>query len=137
MERHNFKPSSTQVEYKHYRNASFHKPNSTGFSHLDSVQDYQTPSIISSPSNSEFVYELPGYILKTLIECDLSYNEDGSVLIDCPSLQIYSTGESRVEAIVNLKDNIIDLYEDLKESDNFSADWLSIKTFLQNNIQEK
>jgi len=76
------------------------------------------------------INKLPGYIISQSFECTVSSNEDGSILIEYPSLQLYSAGATRTEAIENIEENIVCLFEDLSESDDFSEDWLKIKSEL-------
>ncbi|MCB5261103.1 MAG: hypothetical protein LHW59_07805 [Candidatus Cloacimonetes bacterium] len=76
------------------------------------------------------INKLPGYIISQSFECTVSSNEDGSILIECPSLQLNSTGATRTEAIENIEENIVCLFEDFSESDDFSEDWLKIKSEL-------
>jgi predicted RNase H-like HicB family nuclease len=76
------------------------------------------------------ISKLPGYNITSDIECILTPNEDGSILIECPSLQLYSSGDTRAEAIENIEENIISLFDDLSENDDFSEDWLRVKSNL-------
>ena len=46
-------------------------------------------------------------------------------------LPLYSYGDSKIEAINNLKDQIESLYDELMEDDEFSEEWLNYKRFLR------
>jgi len=53
----------------------------------------------------------------------------------CPDLPtLYGYGDDKDEAINNLKFEIDSLYEDLMKDDNFTQDWLEIKSFLQKRV---
>lgn len=80
------------------------------------------------------ISQIPGFILDTFFECTVTQDEDHIILIECPSLQIYSTGETREEAISNMQENIVCLIEDLSQSDDFSDDWLQVKEKLLGHI---
>lgn len=128
-------PSSTKMDYKNYQNIKHCSPGSVkpiiypSLRHL--LQDTDTKSMICA---SEIISELPGYHLKSKIECRLSKDEDGSFIIECPELKVYSSGDSRKEAVENIIDNIVTLYEDLMENDDYSDDWLEIKQKLKSKI---
>lgn len=82
------------------------------------------------------ISQLPGYIISKSFECTVSSNEDGPILIKCPSLQLYSSGDTRAEAIENIEDNIVSLFEDLSESNDFSEDWLTVKSYLLSHMHK-
>lgn len=123
--------SSSQRDYKQYLFAYSYNPNETKFF---TPTAYNVSAQTSTPANIvcdlEMIFDLPNYKIRSCIECCVSKDEDGSFLIECPSLNLYSSGESRLEAVENIKDNIESLYDDLMESDDFSDDWLEIKKIL-------
>ena len=51
-------------------------------------------------------------------------------------LPLYGSGEDVIEAVDMLKREIVSLYEDLMEDDDFSDEWLKIKVFLKKIIIE-
>ncbi|MDD2229368.1 MAG: type II toxin-antitoxin system HicB family antitoxin [Candidatus Cloacimonetes bacterium] len=76
---------------------------------------------------SHKIKDIPAYVLTSVIECDVTQDEDGSYLADCPSLNIYSSGKTPNSALKNLKHNIADLYQELNNGSVYSDDWLRIK----------
>lgn len=86
--------------------------------------------------DTHIINNLPGYTISKVFECSVGSNEDGTILIESPSLQLYSTGDTRAEAIENIKENIVSLYNELSESDEFSEDWLRIKSYLLNHMHK-
>lgn len=123
--------SSSHKDYKQYLFAYIYNPSETKFirpsAHSISAQTSTSATIVC---DLEMICDLPNYKTNSCIECCVSKDEDGSFLIECPSLNLYSSGESRLEAVENIKDNIESLYDDLMESDDFSDDWLEIKKIL-------
>ena len=87
-------------------------------------------------ASTELISTVPGFILDTAFECTVTNNEDGSVLIECPALQVYSSGETRSEAIENLQENIACLFDDLNSCDDFSEEWLEIKKHLLSHMSK-
>ena len=50
-------------------------------------------------------------------------------------LPLYGTGDDPIEALNNLKMEIESLYDDLNQDDKFTPDWLRIKAFLNQAIE--
>lgn len=131
MKKNNPAPTSTSKNFKQYHYACKYSPDDTKFYHISSF----VPSLQSSTPHDylytqEIISDLPKYRIKSYLECSVTRDEDGSYLIECPSLNLYSSGDSRQEAVENIKENIESLYEDLMENDDFSGDWLEIKKTL-------
>ncbi len=120
-------PTSTSRDFKLFYFACKYIPNDTRFCKPCTISS----SLQSSTSNIEIISDLPKYIMKSCIYCTVSRDEDGSYLIECSSLNLYSTGDSRQEAVENIKENIVSLYEDLMENDDFSDNWLEKKKLLR------
>jgi hypothetical protein len=76
---------------------------------------------------------LPHKILKLPIDV-LVEPDDQGFLARTPDLPLYGYGEDRIEAIDMLKREIESLFDELIESDHFSEEWLSIKSFLSERI---
>jgi len=60
--------------------------------------------------------------------------DDGGFIAKTPDLPLYGYGDDREEAIANLKIEIESLYDDLMEDDQFSEEWIRIKSFLEERI---
>ncbi len=66
---------------------------------------------------------------------DLIIESDGEGFIaKTPNLPLFGYGDDRDEAIDNLKAEIESLYEDLLADDDFSEEWLRIKTLLKERV---
>jgi len=137
MKNYKLTPTSTSRNFKQYLYAYSYRP--------DYAKFYKPSTFSSLPQNStpdpfvcsiEIICDLPKYKLMSPIECSVLRDEDGSYLVECPSLNLYSSGVSRQEAVENCKENIVSLYEDLMENDAFSDDWIEIKKALRNIIVE-
>ena len=137
MKRNKLAPSSTGTDFVRYLYACKYHPSATQFKNIPldryKLQDSTLRSIICQ---TEVIDDLAGYKLNSGIECFLSEDEDGSIVAECPDLRVYSSGNTRQEAIANIKENIISLYEDLCENDDFSDDWLEIKRNLKRTITQ-
>ena len=72
---------------------------------------------------------LPNEVLKAPIDAILEQDGDG-FLARTVDLPLYGYGEDPVDAIDILKTEIESLYNDLLEDNNFTDDWLRIKTYL-------
>ncbi len=64
-------------------------------------------------------------IIKAVIEPDGDY-----LLLTAVDLPLYAVGGTEGEAIEGLNHEIVSLYEDLMEDDNFTDDWIPIKQYL-------
>lgn len=127
----NRSPSSTRPDYKSYLYASCYPSATITFPKLNPYKYHRNDSSLADiKEDTHLISNLPGYTISKVFECVVSSNEDDSILIECPSLQLYSTGDTRAEAIENIKENIVSLYDELSESDEFSEDWLKIKSDL-------
>ncbi len=51
-----------------------------------------------------------------------------------PDLPLYGFGDDPISALDALNREIVLLYEDLQQDDNFTDDWLRIKAFLRDNL---
>lgn len=51
-----------------------------------------------------------------------------------PDLPLYGFGDDPINAIDALNREIVSLYNDLQQDDNFTEDWLRIKAFLRDNL---
>lgn len=73
--------------------------------------------------------------LKTPLDVVVELDEPGFIAraVDLP---LYGHGDDVCEAVEMLKAELNSLYADLMEDDNFSDEWLNIKKYLQENIQE-
>lgn len=60
--------------------------------------------------------------------------DDEGFLAKMTDLPLYGCGDDRIEAVDMLKREIESLYDDLMEGDNFSEEYLKIKTFLSERI---
>lgn len=60
--------------------------------------------------------------------------DDGGFIAKTSDLPLYGYGDDREEAIANLKIEIESLYDDLMEDDQFSEEWVRIKSFLEERI---
>jgi hypothetical protein len=87
---------------------------------------------------------LPGFIkinmisgksLRTPLDVIVETDEPGFIarVIDLP---LYGHGDDVYDAIKMLKAEIESLYRDLMEDDDFTDEWLAIKRFLQENLQD-
>jgi hypothetical protein len=76
-----------------------------------------------------------GRTLKTPIDVIIEPDEPGFIarLVDIP---LFGHGADVFEAIDMLKNEIESLYRDLQEDSDFTDEWLLIKKFLQENIQD-
>ena len=61
-------------------------------------------------------------------------SDENAFIARSPDFPIYGYGESQLEAIESYKRELYSMYQDLKEDDNFSPDWLAIKKFLDKNL---
>ncbi len=126
-----YSPSSTRLDYKSYHYAKCYHPATIIFPKLDTCRYLRNDSSVAElQKDTHIISSLPGYTISKVFECTVSSNEDGSILIECPLLQLYSTGDTRAEAIENIEENIVCLFDDLSESNDFSDDWLKIKSDL-------
>ena len=81
----------------------------------------------------EFTNRLLVKNLKDPIPITIEPDEDEFVArITSPDLPLYGCGENPADAIKMLKREIESLIEDLSEDDNFSEQWLRIKSILKN-----
>jgi hypothetical protein len=78
---------------------------------------------------------ISGKRLNTPLDVVVELDEPGFIAraVDLP---LYGHGDDVYEAIEMLKTELNSLYADLMENDNFSDEWLNIKKYLQENIQE-
>lgn len=60
--------------------------------------------------------------------------DDGGFIARSTDIPLYGYGDDPVEAIDALKCEIESLYDDLMEDDNFTEEWLTIKSFLKKRI---
>lgn len=58
--------------------------------------------------------------------------EDGEYIANAVDIsEVYGSGETSISAVAMLKDEILSLYEDLNEDDNFADNWQSVKQLLK------
>jgi hypothetical protein len=78
---------------------------------------------------------ISGKRFKTPLDVAVELDEPGFIAraVDLP---LYGHGDDAYEAIEMLKAELNSLYADLMEDDNFSDEWLNVKKYLQENIQE-
>ncbi len=69
--------------------------------------------------------------LDILVEYDEDY-----FLARATDFPIHAGGSDPIEAVENIKQEIEDLYNELLEDDNFSAEWLNYKSFLMEIVSE-
>lgn len=76
---------------------------------------------------------LPHKLLRQPLSALLENDGDGFIArsIDLP---LFGYGDDPIEAVNNLKAEIESLYDDLMEDDQFSAEWLNYKRFLQERV---
>lgn len=67
--------------------------------------------------------------LSVIVEAD---NE--SYIARTPDLPLYGIGDDPIGAIQAINREISSLYEDLQQDDNFTNEWLQVKTFLRDNL---
>ncbi len=63
--------------------------------------------------------------------------DDEGFIARCADLPLYGYGDDVIEAVGNLKFEIESLYDDLMEDDNFTEDWLRIKSFLKSKVVDR
>lgn len=81
-------------------------------SNIEKIDEYfDNPSIIETKI---FDLLIEGYSLKQPIDVILKFYPDEVISI-IPELEIYGEGDNEVEAINDLKNEIVDLFNDLKE----------------------
>jgi predicted RNase H-like HicB family nuclease len=71
--------------------------------------------------------------LKAPLDILIEPDADGFIA-KAPDLPLYGYGDDRDEAIRNLQAEIETLYDDLMADDNFSEEWLQVKTFLKERV---
>ena len=76
---------------------------------------------------------LPHKLLRQPLSALLENDGDGFIArsIDLP---LFGYGDDPIEAVNHLKAEIESLYDDLMEDDQFSAEWLNYKRFLQERV---
>lgn len=79
------------------------------------------------------IHRLLKYNLSSPLWVSVEADEDG-IIAKCTDLPLYGYGDDATEAVDNLKGEIDSLYDDLMEDDNFTENWLTIKSFLKNKI---
>jgi hypothetical protein len=92
--------------------------------HADVAQGDSPPSRIHVQIN-----RLTNYILKAPLDVLVEPDERGFVA-RTPDLPLAGYGKDRIEAIDMLKNEIESLFEELRENDDVSEEWLGIKEFL-------
>jgi predicted RNase H-like HicB family nuclease len=97
-----------------------------GFSsgHAEGVQVASASSQVHIQIN-----RLPNSILKAPLDVLVEPSEQGFVA-RTPDLPLAGYGQDRMEAIDMLKGEIESLFEELRENDDVSEEWLGIKKFL-------
>lgn len=130
-------PSSTHRDIREYLYACHYDYWKTITCYTPFMHNVREPqAAIDFVSEVEIIRSVPGFNVETIFECDIVTNEDGSVSIECPELCVYSTGDSREEAVENMKANIASLYEELNEDDALSSDWLEIRKKLNKQLKQ-
>lgn len=99
------------------------------FDHLEEKID----SLKANPPGCMAIHRLLKYNLSTPLWIIVEPDDNG-IIARCADLPLYGYGDDATEAINNLKFEIDSLYDDLMEDDNFTEDWLKIKSFLQNKV---
>ena len=91
-----------------------------------------------APSPSSHVHvqinRLPNNSLKTPLDVLIEPDEKGFVA-RTPDLPLSGRGRDRIEAIDGLKNKIEALFEELRQNDDVSEEWLGIKKFLTEMIR--
>jgi hypothetical protein len=89
----------------------------------------------TSVSGVVHISRLPNYNLNTAIDVIVEPDDEGFIArsVDLP---LYSYSDDSLEAIESLKYEIETLYDDLKEDDNFTSEWLRIKDYLFSRIED-
>lgn len=85
----------------------------------------------ASPSSQVHIQinRLPNNILEVPLDVLVEPGEQGFVA-RTPDLPLAGYGQDRIEAIDMLKSEIESLFEELRENDDVSEEWLGIKKFL-------
>ncbi|GJQ57485.1 MAG: hypothetical protein D8M57_18140 [Candidatus Scalindua sp. AMX11] len=78
---------------------------------------------------------LPNKKLLSPLDAIVEPDDDGYIA-RTTDLPLYSFGDDIVEAVDSLKHEIESLYNDLMENDEFTEDWLRIKSFLKERITD-
>ncbi|MEA2061731.1 MAG: hypothetical protein U9P10_14770 [Thermodesulfobacteriota bacterium] len=60
--------------------------------------------------------------------------DDGGFIAGAVDFPLFGYGDDRIKAIDALKFEIESLYFELMEDDNFSEEWLSVKSFLKDSV---
>lgn len=81
------------------------------------------------------IQRLPNKNLKIPLDAIVDFDEAG-YLARATDLPLYGYGDDSIEAIEMLKREIESLYDELREDDSFSDEWLKIKSFLTERIAE-
>ena len=78
---------------------------------------------------------LPNKILREGLDAVVEPDGDGYIArtVDLP---LYGNGDDVIDAVDMLKREIVSLYDDLMEDDNFTDEWLKIKAFLKDLIRD-
>lgn len=96
---------------------------------------YPTPSSgFGVSDNTQYISDIPGYLVLGNIEFTTTIDEDGSYLLECPKLSVFSTGITRAEAVENLKENIASLHQELNDGTKLSLQWERIRDILNSVI---
>ncbi len=81
------------------------------------------------------IHRLPNQNLSGPLWIVVEPDDDGFIARRA-DLPLYGYGDDVIEAVGNLKFEIESLYDDLMEDDNFTEDWLRIKTFLRSKVMD-
>jgi predicted RNase H-like HicB family nuclease len=76
---------------------------------------------------------LRSFLLKSPIAATVEFDRD-YFIAKCEELPLHAFGDSRSEAVENLKEEIEEVYMDLRNDDNLTSDWSKHKSYLISKI---
>lgn len=109
--------------------------NSIGkFFYVTDAYEIAKPAYVFNFGKQVRIIDLPGKTLSSPILAFVRYDET-HYLAECIEVPIYAIGNSMKESLSNLKEQLLELYDELKDDDELSDEWLKHKSYLKGIIK--